>query len=129
VWAAVRGRRAVIAPLLAAALVLNPQVTPATIQATICVPGWTRTIRPPTAYTTTIKRRLVPPGHRLAEYELDHRVSLNLGGAPRDPANLWLQPWPEARRKDRVERQLQVAVCQGRVGLRDAQARIGAWKP
>ena len=31
--------------------VLNPDVTQANIDSTICVHGWTRTIRPPTSYT------------------------------------------------------------------------------
>lgn len=117
-----------IALALAAALVLNPDVTPQTIRTTICVPGWTRTIRPPVSYTTRIKRALLPSGRRLAEYELDHWVPLALGGAPYDPRNLVLQPWPEARRKDRLEVQLARAVCAGRISLHDAQLRIGEWR-
>src|SRR5439155_27135550 len=35
--------------------VLNPEVTQATIGRTICVRGWTRTIRPPSAYTSGLK--------------------------------------------------------------------------
>lgn len=31
--------------------VTNPDVTQATIDKTICVPGWTKTIRPPASYT------------------------------------------------------------------------------
>lgn len=118
-----------IGPILAAALVLNPQVTQANIHRTICVPRWTKTVRPPTSYTTPLKRRLVPRGRRLAEYELDHWIPLALGGAPRDRRNLVLQPWPQAKRKDLLERQLQVAVCQGRVTLVDAQVRISEWRP
>jgi hypothetical protein len=37
--------------------VLNPEVTQATIGSTICVRGWTRTVRPPTEYTNELKRR------------------------------------------------------------------------
>src|ERR1035437_3182978 len=36
---------------------LNPAVTQATIGMTICVSGWTTTVRPPTSYTTPLKRR------------------------------------------------------------------------
>ena len=36
-------------------LPLNPVVTQETIQATICVPGWTKTIRPPVSYTSRVK--------------------------------------------------------------------------
>lgn len=35
--------------------VLNPDVMQATIGSTICTHGWTRTIRPPTEYTTRLK--------------------------------------------------------------------------
>jgi serine protease inhibitor len=35
--------------------VLNPAVTQATIGSTICVMGWTDTIRPPTSYTNALK--------------------------------------------------------------------------
>ena len=37
--------------------VLNPDVTQATIATTICVRGWTRSVRPPTEYTTALKLR------------------------------------------------------------------------
>lgn len=41
-------------------------------------------------------------------------------------ANLitWLQPWEEARRKDRVEVKLHCLVCSGQVALADAQHQI-----
>ena len=37
--------------------VLNAAVTQATIRATICRHGWTRTIRPPVSYTNDLKRK------------------------------------------------------------------------
>src|SRR4051794_16847852 len=37
--------------------VLNPDVTQATIATTICVHGWTRTVRPPSSYTGDLKLR------------------------------------------------------------------------
>ena len=37
--------------------VLNPNVTQATIGSTICVPGWTRTVRPPVEYTNALKAK------------------------------------------------------------------------
>jgi hypothetical protein len=62
--------------------VLNPAVTQATIGATICRRGWTRTIRPPVSYTNDLKRRQLreyglrgPP----SAYQEDHLVSLELG--------------------------------------------------
>jgi hypothetical protein len=58
------------------------------------------------------------------DYELNHIVSLALGGHPRKLDNLELQPWDEAKRKDRVEGKLQYLVCSGQVALADAQPEI-----
>jgi hypothetical protein len=44
--------------------VINPAVTQATIRATICTRGWTRTVRPPVSYTNALKVR------QLAQYGL-----------------------------------------------------------
>lgn len=54
---------------------LNPAVTPASIDATICSMGWTRTIRPPQSYTAPLKRALMQAcgaGDDPAAFELDH---------------------------------------------------------
>src|SRR5262245_11881966 len=71
---------------------LNPAVTQATIGATICKRGWTRTIRPPVSYTNALKQRGLhayglrgPP----SGYQEDHLISLELGGHPTDVRNLW----------------------------------------
>jgi hypothetical protein len=65
-------------------------------------------------------------------YELDHAVPLSIGGAPADPRNLFPEPWigpNNARLKDRVEWKLHRLVCQGRLPLAEAQARISAdWR-
>lgn len=128
-----------IAALLAALLVsnasagmaLNPDVTQGTIYQTICVPGYTKTVRPASVYTNGVKRKLlreagVGEGH-MSEYELDHIVPLALGGHPRKLENLKLQPWngPDgAKRKDRIEVKLQCLVCSGQVPLGRAQQEI-----
>lgn len=115
------------------AQVPNPAVTQENIDQTICVPGWAKSIRPPGHYTYAVKRRLMAeqgiPLERIASFELDHVLSLGIGGHPTDPGNLRLQPWegPDgARAKDRVETALHRAVCAGRVTLLDAQACMGA---
>ena len=107
---------------------INPAVTQDNIAQTICVRGWTRTVRPPESYTERIKRRLVPRGH-LQDYELDHIVPLDLGGAPRDPRNLWAEPrWPAdgwtAERKDELEAVLVRKVCAGELPLNQARSAI-----
>lgn len=60
-------------------------------------------------------------------YEIDHLVSLELGG-DNAPGNLWpqsyaSQPW-NARRKDELENRLHALVCAGRLPLAQAQAEI-----
>ena len=58
---------------------LNPSVTQETVAATICMRGWTRTVRPPPEVTRTLKR--VQMRHwscadrRLSHYEEDHLLS------------------------------------------------------
>lgn len=126
----------------------NPDVTPATLRATICQPGWTASIRPPTRYTTALKlAQLQRAGATVDDpaatcpphssnprcYEEDHLVPLELGGAPFDPDNLWPEPYDDiagcgARQKDWVEGYLHRAVCDGSWTLPDAQrAIVGDW--
>ncbi len=105
----------------------NPDVTPATIGQTICRPGWVATVRPPTSYTSPLKRFMIGvygdyAGTAPAGYELDHLVSLELGGAPRDVRNLW--PERNYNIKDQVENAANRAVCAGRLTLPEAQRGI-----
>jgi hypothetical protein len=106
---------------------LNPQVTQATINQTICRSGWTRTVRPPFEYTNDLKHRQIAERHlpgTIHDYQEDHLVPLDLGGAPWDPENLWPQPWREAAVKDQLEIALNQDVCSGRMTLGDAQQCI-----
>ena len=111
--------------------VLNPAVTQRTIAATICVHGWTRTVRPPTAYTDELKRTQMHAyglhGPRSA-YQEDHLISLELGGDPTDPRNLWPEPYPRAARVDAIENDLNGQVCGGRLTLAEAQLRESTLK-
>ena len=62
-----------------------------------------------------------------ADYEEDHLISLELGGNPNDPRNLWPEPYnprPGARQKDTVENYLHNQVCAGTMTLIDAQNAI-----
>jgi hypothetical protein len=95
---------------------VDPEVTQTNIHETICVKGWTKTVRPPVQESTRIKRELMrESGLREARaFELDHLIPLELGGAPRDARNLWLQPrWGQwsADRKDELENVLHRLVC------------------
>jgi hypothetical protein len=104
--------------------VLNPDVTQATIGTTICVQGWTRTVRPPTEYTNALKLRQMraygetgPP----SAFQEDHLISLELGGHPTDPRNLWPEPYPRAAQVDEIENALNAQVCGGSLTLEQAQ--------
>jgi hypothetical protein len=62
-----------------------------------------------------------------ADYEEDHFISLELGGNPRDPRNLWPEaynPKPGAKEKDQVENYLHKRVCSGAMTLQEAQQAI-----
>jgi hypothetical protein len=106
--------------------VLNPEVTQATIGSTICVRGWTKTVRPPTSYTNELKRRQIPQyglTGTLADFQEDHLISLELGGDPTDPHNLWPEPIKRATEVDRIENELNQKVCEGSLSLAEAQRR------
>jgi len=72
-----------------------------------------------------------------SHYQEDHLVPLELGGAPRDPRNLWPEPndvvLPDGTligsdAKDNLEDYLNRAVCSGAMALGDAQRLIaGDW--
>lgn len=107
----------------------NDAVTQQNIRSTICVSGWTKTVRPPTAFTNKLKRQEMTaakiPLDQASKYELDHQIPLALGGAPRDPKNLHLQLWigPDgAHAKDAEERRMQLEVCAGKITLTHARA-------
>ena len=106
--------------------VLNPDVTQANIDSTICLHGWTKTIRPPTSYTNALKRKQMREygvGGSLSDYQEDHLVSLELGGHPTDPRNLWPEPYPRASEVDSIENDLNDKVCAGELSLDDAQRK------
>jgi competence protein ComEC len=107
---------------------LNPNVTQDMITVTICRPGWTATIRPPSSYTNDLKRQQIDQygylDRALGDYEEDHLVPLSVGGNPTDPRNLWPEPGASPNAKDKVEADLQGAVCTHQVSLASAQQAI-----
>ena len=118
----------------------NPDVTQDNIESTICKSGFTKSVRPPASYTDDLKRQQMRdeglPGSP-SDYEEDHLISLELGGAPKDPKNLWPEPYENkgdkfAKRgtgsetKDKVENQTNKLVCSEKMPLSDAQQRIAS---
>jgi hypothetical protein len=126
----------------------NPAVTQENIQDNICNPHWSeRLVRPPSSYTSRLKRkqlrkygdivhqaraelinpitgkldvtRCVPHSDNMACYEEDHLISLENGGDPRDPRNLWPERYNTrvagtimgARQKDVVEGFIHDEIC------------------
>lgn len=93
----------------------------------ICVPGYASSVRNVTQSTKNkvyaaygVKTR--KPG----QYEVDHLVSLQLGGS-NDISNLWPEPAtpkPGFHEKDRVENYLHDQICDGNISLRQAQIEI-----
>ena len=108
----------------------NPNVTQDNIASTICVSGWTKTVRPPVSVTNKIKSdlmtRLALPG-ALGDYELDHEMSIEDGGSPDSLDNLWMQPYAGiygARVKDRIETKMKTLVCNGTITLDTARTAL-----
>lgn len=106
---------------------IDPAVTQANIGSTICRPGYTTTVRPPESQTEAFKWHVAEPayGQHDVSGELDHLVSLELGGA-NDARNLWVEAGPIPNPKDSVEDALHRAVCDGRITLRAAQREIAS---
>lgn len=103
-----------------------------TTEANVCTPGFTKEIRD---VPESVKNKVFisymgkVPEHPGENYEVDHFISLELGGA-NDVKNLWPQPYapvPGARQKDVVETYLKEQVCEHKVqslSLNEAQKII-----
>ncbi|MGI5339450.1 hypothetical protein ACQEVS_19715 [Streptomyces sp. CA-181903] len=113
----------------------NPKVTPDTLKTTICRGGYTKGIRPPVNITNREKTaNAASYGYKksLHDAEYDHLISLQLGGDPNDPRNLWVEPPSPGHKdgagpnnpKDVVETKLKNAICSGKADLRKAQQAI-----
>jgi hypothetical protein len=116
--------------------VASPLVTQANIQETICSAGFSTKIRTqfaPSKYTDALKRLQIKEyGYsdtNPAHYEEDHLISLELGGHPNDPRNLWPEPGASPNAKDEIENLLHRRVCAGEMSLEEAQRAISTnWK-
>ena len=106
---------------------IDPAVTQANLSRTICRAGYSESVRPPESITEPEKRAsLVAYGDRrpLGNYEYDHLVSLELGGAPNDARNLWPEPGASPNPKDALEDRLHARVCDHEMTLAAAQRAI-----
>ncbi len=114
---------------------INTAITQANIGQNICNPKWsTKSERPSSGYTTSLKKVQIKdealPDTKTGDYEEDHLISLELGGDPKDPKNLWPEPYTAsiadggAKNKDSVENYLHAQVCAGVMTLAEAQKEI-----
>ena len=110
----------------------DPKMTPgATLPVAtgdICVAGYSKKVRNVPA---DVKRQVYAEygitRHQPGEYEVDHLISLELGGS-NSIKNLWPQsyvtrPW-NAHVKDKLENELHAEVCAGKIDLPTAQHEI-----
>jgi hypothetical protein len=106
----------------------DPAVTQETLAMTVCVPGYTQSIRHRARLLSRHKLALLADAgltpEAAADFRLDHILPLTLGGNPHALSNLALQPLALSYRKDRIERKLGCLVCTGQISLDDAQSAI-----
>jgi hypothetical protein len=110
-------------------LLPDPPCTPGAIFAgatvgQICTPGYSQSVR---NVSESVKQGVYAEygiaSHVPGSYEVDHLVSLELGGN-NSVANLWPEISPGYHEKDGIENRLHDAVCSGSVSLRTAQLQI-----
>jgi len=93
--------------------------------ARICTPGYTKTVRDvPESLKNAVYREYGIDHHAPYSFEVDHLVSLELGGS-NSIRNLWPESYTSvplnARVKDRLENRLHELVCSGQLDLATAQ--------
>ena len=93
----------------------------------ICKSGYASSVRNvPSSEKDQVYAEYGITHHSAGQYEVDHLISLELGGS-NDIANLWPEaasPTPGFHQKDRVENYLHDQVCSGAMSLKDAQNEI-----
>jgi hypothetical protein len=93
----------------------------------ICRSGYARSVRNvPTSEKNQVYAEYGITHHSAGQYEVDHLVSLELGGS-NDISNLWPEaasPKPGFHEKDKVENYLHDQVCSGAISLQQAQTEI-----
>lgn len=93
----------------------------------ICQSGYAKSVRNvPESEKNQAYSEYGIASHTAGQYEVDHLVSLELGGS-NDISNLWPEPanpTPGFHEKDKVENYLHDQVCSGKISLQDAQIKI-----
>ena len=93
----------------------------------ICVSGYAKSVRNvPESEKDQVYAEYGITSHQTGEFEVDHLISLELGGS-NDITNLWpeaAEPKPGFHEKDKVENYLHKQLCNGSIGLEQAQQEI-----
>ena len=122
----------VLAVNLQAPLVPDPLKTPGDVLTSdsgkVCVPGYTKTVRNvPQALKEQVYRSYGITSRQSGEYEIDHLISLELGGS-NSARNLWPESYKtmplNAHVKDALENRLHTLACSGKITLEQAQQAI-----
>ncbi len=128
----VLGARTKLANCVAQNGLPDPECTPGAVIPTatkdqICVSGYSNSVRNvPTSIKNEVFREYNIATHQPGEYEVDHLISLELGGS-NDISNLFpeaAEPRPGYHEKDKVENYLHKQVCDGVIYLQEAQQKI-----
>lgn len=102
-------------------------VFPGVTKDQICTSGYSSQVRNvPDAVKNQAYAEYGITSHEPGQYEVDHLISLELGGS-NDIANLWPEPavpTPGFHEKDKVENYLHDQVCNGSMSIQDAQYKI-----
>lgn len=114
-----------------AALYPDPALTPGdalpgVTAAQVCRPGYATSVRNVTSAEKAEVFRRYNERDVAGKYEVDHFISLELGGS-NNVTNLWPEPYtptPGAHQKDTVENYLHAQVCKGATTLAQAQQAI-----
>ncbi len=110
----------------------DPKLTPGDVlQVTkqdICTPGYSKKVRNvPASVKHAVYLEYGITSHKSGEFEVDHLVSLELGGS-NSIRNLWpesylTKPW-NAHVKDALENRMHSLICAGKLDLATAQHEI-----
>lgn len=110
----------------------NPSLTPGDVLTTnlskICASGYTQTVRDvPEPLKLEVYREYGITAHQPGEYEVDHLISLELGGS-NSLRNLWPESYVtaplNAHVKDAIENKLHELICSGQLAVNTAQQEI-----
>ena len=109
----------------------NPQLTPGdaldVTKADVCTPGYAGKVRDvPTSVKNQVYREYGITSHPAGAYEVDHLISLELGGS-NSIKNLWPESYTgawNAHIKDKLEDKMHQLVCAGSLDMKTAQQEI-----